>query len=213
VRSKNVVFVLYTIPRLLYDAYIELQRRSIIMRKLITSLFITMDGVVQSPEKWSFDSFTDEGIGAELQRQLDVQDAVLLGRVTYQEWAGYWPTSTDEPFASFINSTPKYVASTTLDTVEWSNSSLLKGDVAEAITALKQQSGQNIGTAGSPTLVHYLLEKGLVDELCMMVYPVIAGSGRRLFQDGSPLKRMQLVSSTPTPSGVMILRYTPHGNA
>src|SRR5437870_5126997 len=121
------------------------------MRKVIAGLFITLDGVVESPDKWQ-EQF-DEDMGQAMTEQLASQDAVLLGRVTYQEWASYWPTATDEQFASFINSTPKYVFSTTLESVEaWQNSTLVKGDLAQEIARLRQQPGKNIGTAGSPTL-------------------------------------------------------------
>jgi dihydrofolate reductase len=145
----------------------------------------------------------------EMQTQLDAQDSVLLGRVTYQDWADYWPTSTDEPFASFINSTPKYVVSTTLDKVEWQNSTLIKGDFVEEINRLKQQPGKNIGVAGSPTLVYSLLQAGLLDELILMIHPVVAGKGKRLFKDGSELKRLKLVGSKTTSTGVAILTYQP----
>jgi len=102
------------------------------MRKVVAGLFITLDGVVESPDKWQ--EHFDEDMGEAMMEQLASQDAVLLGRVTYQEWASYWPSATDEPFASFINSTPKYVFSTTLDSVEeWQNSTLIKGDLAQEI--------------------------------------------------------------------------------
>jgi dihydrofolate reductase len=176
------------------------------MRKVVAGLFITLDGVVESPGTWQ--EHFDEDMGQVLAEQLASQDAVLLGRVTYQEWASYWPTATDEPFASFINSTPKYVFSTTLESVEaWQNSRLLKGDVAQEVTQLKQRPGKNIGTAGSPTLVHSLLEQGLLDELILLVHPVVAGSGKRLFQDGESLKRLDLLSSKPTRTGTVILTY------
>jgi dihydrofolate reductase len=194
-----------------YDSLIDSdqQRKTNRMRKLISALFISLDGVVESPDKWSFDHF-DEGMGVELQSQLDEQDAVLMGRVTYGEWATYWPTSTDEPFASYINNTPKYVFSKSLDNVaEWKNTTLLKGDLAAEINKLKAQSGKNIGTAGSPSLVQSLLEHNLVDELRLAVYPVIAGGGKRLFKDESALKRLKLVRATPTSTGVVMLVYQP----
>src|SRR5947199_2230635 len=131
------------------------------MRKVIAGLFITLDGVVESPDKWQ--EHFDEDMGQAMMEQLASQDAVLLGRVTYQEWASYWPTATDEPFASFINSTPKYVLSTTLDSVEeWKDSTLIKGYLAQEIAQLKRLPGKNIGTAGSPTLVHSFLEHTLL---------------------------------------------------
>jgi len=178
------------------------------MKKVVAGLFISLDGVVESPDKWQFDHF-DEDMMAAMDSQIGAQDAVLLGRVTYQEWAPYWPTSTDEPFASFINNTPKYVVSTTLGKVEWKNSTLIKGNLAEAIANLKQQSGKNIGVAGSPTLVRSLLHNDLLDELTLMVHPVVVGRGKRLFTDGSDLKRLKLVDSKTTRTGVLIVTYQP----
>ena len=154
------------------------------MRKVVAGLFITLDGVVEAPVKWQ--EHFDEDMEQALVEQLASQDAVLLGRVTYQEWAPYWPTATDEPFAGFINSTPKYVFSSTLESVEaWKNSILIKGDLAQAIAQLKQLPGKNIGTAGSPSLVSSLLEQDLLDELILLIHPVVAGKGKRLFQDGA----------------------------
>ena len=140
------------------------------MRKLFAALFISLDGVTEAPNMWQFDNF-DEDMEAAMAAALAEEDTVLLGRVTYQEWAPYWPTSPHEPFATFINNTPKYVVSTTLNKVEWKNSMLIKGDVPQAITALKQQPGRNIGVAGSPTLVRYLLSNNLLDELTLLVHP------------------------------------------
>ena len=180
------------------------------MRNVVSGLFITLDGVTQSPDKWQFDNF-DEGMAAALGAHLDAEDAILLGRVTYEEWAPYWPTSKDEPYASHINNTPKYVVSTTLDKVEWQKSTLIKDNLAGEITKLKQQPGKNIGVAGSPTLVRSLLQMDLIDELILMIHPVVAGSGKRLFADGSALKRMRLVDSTTTRTGVIIARYQPYG--
>jgi dihydrofolate reductase len=175
------------------------------MRKIVSGLFIALDGVVEAPNKWQ--EHFDEDMGEALTAQLNSQDTVLLGRVTYEEWAPYWSTSTDEPFASYINNVPKYVVSNTLKSVEWSNSTLLKGNLAEELASLKQQPGKDIGVAGSPTLVHSLLEQGLLDELILMVHPVIAGSGKRLFEDGESLKRLKLVSAKATRTGTVILTY------
>jgi dihydrofolate reductase len=178
------------------------------MRKVVAGLFISLDGVVESPDKWQ--EHFDEDMEEAMMEQVTSQDAVLLGRVTYQEWAPYWPTATHEPFASFINSTPKYVFSTTLDSVEeWKNSTLVKGDLAQEIAKLKQQPGKNIGTAGSPTLVASLLEQDLLDELILLVHPVVVGNGKRLFKDGSSLKRLKLLSSKATRTGAVILTYQP----
>jgi dihydrofolate reductase len=147
-------------------------------------------------------------MGAALGRMLDGQDAVLLGRVTYAEWADYWPTSTDEPFASWINGVQKYVASDTLESVGWSNSTLIKGPVADFVTGLREQPGGSIGVGGSPSLVRSLLEAGLLDELTLMISPVVAGGGRqRLFPDDAALTRLELVSAQPTSSGTVIVTY------
>jgi len=178
------------------------------MRKVIAGLFISLDGVTESPEKWQFDHF-DEDMQSALASHVAAEDAVLLGRVTYQEWAAYWPTATDEPYAGHINNTPKFVVSATLDRVDWKHSTLRRGGLAQAITGLKRQPGRNIGTAGSPTLVRSLLEKDLLDELTLMVHPVVVGRGRRLFEDGGALKRLKLVGSKATRTGVMILTYVP----
>lgn len=181
------------------------------MRKVVSGLFISIDGVTESPDQWQFDHF-DEDMMAALGSYIAEEDTILLGRVTYQEWAPYWPTSTDEPYASHINNTPKVVVSTTLDKVEWGqwdNTTLIKGNLAEEITRLKRQPGKNIGVAGSPTLVHSLLQAGLLDELSLMLHPVVVGRGKRLFKDGGALKRLKLVDSKPTRTGVMLLTYRP----
>jgi dihydrofolate reductase len=179
------------------------------MRKVYAGLFSSLDGVVQAPNEWQ--PAFDEEMGAALSRMLDEQDAVLLGRVTFTEWAGYWPTSTDEPFASWINSTPKYVASTTLDSVDqWSNSTLIKGSLADFITDLRQQPGGTIGVGGSPSLVRSLFHQGLLDELTLMISPVVAGGGRkRLFADDAPQTKLELVEAKPTSSGALIATYRP----
>jgi dihydrofolate reductase len=178
------------------------------MRKVISGLFISLDGVVEAPNLWQFDHF-DDGMMAAMADHIDHEDTILLGRVTYQEWAPYWPTSTDEPYASHINNTPKYVVSTTLDKVEWQNSTLVKNDLAQTIARLKQQPGKNIGVSGSPTLAYSLLQADLLDELTLMVHPVVVGSGKRLFKEGGELKRLKLVDSKTTSTGVLILTYRP----
>jgi dihydrofolate reductase len=179
------------------------------MRKVVASLFSTLDGVVEAPNEWQF-VFDDE-MGAAMSRMLDEMDTVLLGRVTYTEWAGYWPTSTDEPFASWINRTPKYVASRTLESVhEWPNSTLINGSVGDFVAQLRQQPGGTIGTAGSPSLVRSMFDQGLLDELTVLIHPVVAGGGRkRLFTEDAALTKLELVESQPTSSGVLIATYRP----
>jgi dihydrofolate reductase len=178
------------------------------MRKVIASLFISLDGVTESPEKWTMEYF-DESIGAAMQSQMAAQDTALLGRRTYEEWAGYWPKSKDEPFASIINHMPKVVFSNTLDKVEWQNSRLAQGDLRDEITRLKAQPGQNLGTGGSVSLVRSLLAQDLLDELNLLVYPVVVGSGQRLFESGMPPKKLKLVNCSTTNLGVAILTYQP----
>src|SRR5690606_31023340 len=136
---------------------------------------------------------------------------ILLGRITFEEWGAYWPTSTDEPFASRLNNTPKYVVSHTLANADaWQNSTLINGDVAAAIQKLKAESDKNISIGGSPTLVRWLLEHDLLDELVLMVHPVVVGKGKRLFPLESALTRLNLLKSSVTPTGVVILTYTRH---
>lgn len=178
------------------------------MRKVTSGLFISLDGVAESPDQWQFDGF-DQEMEEALAATIASSDAALLGRVTYQEWENFWPNSDIEPFASFINQTPKYVVSTTLDKVEWQNSTLLKGNLVEEINRLKQQPGQNITVTGSPGLVNSLLQNDLLDELTLLVHPVVVGYGKRLFKEGNDLKRLKLVNSKTTSTGVMLLTYQP----
>jgi dihydrofolate reductase len=142
-----------------------------------------------------------------MEAHISAEDTILLGRVTYQEWVPYWPTSRDEPYAGDINNTPKCVVSTTLKSVEWKNSTLVKGSIADAITRLKQQPGKNIGVAGSPTLVRSLLQNDLLDELTLMIHPVVVGGGKRLFSDWRDVKRLKLLGSNTTRTGVLIATY------
>jgi len=182
------------------------------MRKVTAGLFVSLDGVVESPEKWHFPYFNDE-MGEAVGAAISSSDAMLLGRVTYQEFAAYWPgvSSEDEPFATHMNNTPKYVVSKTLDKAEWNNSTLISGNVAEEITKLKQQPGKNIGITGSATLVQSLLQDDLLDELGLMIHPVVVGSGKRLFQEGGGPKGLKLVDSMTFSTGVVSLTYQPAG--
>ena len=181
------------------------------MRKVTASLFITLDGITEAPNVWQ-ETF-DEDMGVELGAALPQIDTILLGRVTYQEWANYWPTATnDGDYADFINNTPKYVVSNSLDRVEWGRFDTIKlvhgSKLVEEIGKLKAQPGKNIAVQGSSTLVNSLLQLDLLDELQLVVHNVVAYQGRHLF-DGGQLKRMDLVSSKSTRSGVMILTYRP----
>ena len=179
------------------------------MRKVVGYLLMTLDGVVEEPGEWL--EYFDEDLRENMGEVINEQDAVLLGRMMYQEWATYWPTATDEPlFASFINTVPKYVVSTTLSSVdEWQPAKLIKGNISQEIAKLKQQPGKNIGAHGSIILVCSLLERDLLDELILIVFPVLVGGGRRLLKEGDSLKRLKLVSSKSTRTGALILTYQP----
>jgi dihydrofolate reductase len=172
---------------------------------------VSLDGVVESPEKWQLPYFNDE-MGEVIGAAMTEADAMLLGRVTYQEFASYWPgvSSEDQPFAEHMNNTPKYVVSTTREEpLEWNNSTLIKGNVAEEIAKLKQQPGKDIGITGSATLVQSLLQDDLLDELGLLVHPIVVGSGKRLFEDGGDQKALKLVDSRVFSTGVVYLTYQP----
>jgi dihydrofolate reductase len=179
------------------------------MRKIVAGLFISLDGVVEAPETWHFPYFNDE-MGEAVASQAAASDTMLLGRRTYEEFASYWPNqSSEEPFADVMNNTPKLVASTTLDKVEWQNSTLIQGDVAEALTRIKQGAGRDISITGSPTLVRSLLRDGVLDELRLLVHPIVVGHGKRLFSDTDAPIPLQLVDAKTFSTGVMALTYAP----
>ena len=179
------------------------------MRKLTVAEFISLDGVVEAPDTWHFPYLNDEMMDV-VGSQMADSDTMLLGRVTYEEFASYWPhQASDVEMADFMNSTPKLVASTTLDAVDWQNSTLIKGDVAEELAELKQQPGKNISITGSPTLVRSLLRDNVLDELQLLVHPIVVGSGKRLFDAGSGPIPLDLVKSTTFSTGVLSLTYTP----
>lgn len=181
------------------------------MRKIVAGLFITLDGVVESPDQWQFPYFNDE-LGQAVTAQMDAADTMLLGRQTYQEFASFWPDApADDPFTARMNTTPKFVVSTTLDTVAWQNSTLIKGNVAEELTRLKQQPGTNIGVTGSATLIRSLLRDNLLDELNLLIHPVVVGSGKRLFPDGSDPAALKLVDAQTFSTGVLSLTYRSAG--
>jgi dihydrofolate reductase len=137
-------------------------------------------------------------------------DTILLGRRTYEEFAAFWPNQpSDVEFANQINNTPKVVVSTTLETVEWQNSTLIEGDVVEQLSLLKRQPGKDISITGSATLVRSLLRDGLLDELRLLVHPIVVGSGRRLFEDGGGRVPLKLVNSRTFSTGVLYLTYEP----
>lgn len=181
------------------------------MRKIVAGLFVSLDGVMESPDKWHYPYFNEE-MGAAVGTHMAAADTMLLGRRTYQEFAALWPNAGgDDPFAAQINNTPKLVVSTTLDTVAWQNSTLIKGSVAEELTKLKQQPGKNIAITGSATLVRSLLRDNLLDELHLLVHPIVVGSGKRLFEDGGDPVALTLVDAQTFSTGVLSLTYRPAG--
>ncbi len=177
-----------------------------------SSLFISLDGVIEAPETWHFPYFDDQ-MGAVVGDLMSQTDATLLGRQTYDEFAGYWPGADPaDPFTGVMNGARKYVVSTTLTDPAWENSSVVGGgtggdtgvDVAAELTALKADT--RLGTTGSATLVRWMLEQGLVDELHLLVHPIVVGHGKKLFADGATVP-LRLVSSTTFETGVVYLVY------
>ena len=178
------------------------------MRKLTAGLFHSIDGVVEAPFNFQFDRFDDE-LGAEMGRMMGVTDTVILGRVGYEDWAAYWPTAQqDEGFASFINAIPKHVASHTLKgPLAWNNSTLIEGDLEAFVRDLKQQPGKDIAVMSSISLVRQLLFAGLLDSLQLITHPVIAGTGRHLFEPTDPTTRLVLQSNVVTSKGNVVSTY------
>ena len=192
------------------------------MRKLTVSEFVSLDGVMQAPggadedteggfrhggwQMGYFDDVAGERIGASMAQT----GAFLLGRRTYEIFASYWPTqSDDDPFAKILNGLPKYVASTTLgEPLAWQNSTILQGDVAKAVAELKEGEGGNIVVLGSGGLVQTLYENDLVDEYSLMINPIVLGSGKRLFRE-LPKRPLKLADSVTTSTGVVMATYVP----
>ena len=198
------------------------------MRKLIVAEHISLDGIIQGPGSPKEDPsgdfrlggwtvhYDDEAIGQAVQDQFSQPFELLLGRRTYDIFAAYWPRvradSASHAIADLFNSVPKHVATHRSDTLDWQNSHALEGDLATAIRALKHQDdGVNLLTHGSGDMVHQLLAAGLVDELRLLIYPVVLGRGKRLFGDNAQVSAFTLAHSTSTPSGVLITRYVRSG--
>jgi dihydrofolate reductase len=175
------------------------------MRKIVVTEFMSLDGVMEEPV-WTFQYWNDE-IAKFKGEESSASDALLLGRVTYEGFAAAWPESTDEG-ANYFNSVRKYVVSTTLDKAEWNNSTLIKDDVVEEITKLKQQDGRDIMVHGSAMLVQTLMRHDLLDRYRLLIYPVVLGKGKRLFEEGVPAT-LKLLESQPFSSGVVALVYEP----
>ncbi|GAC1646846.1 MAG: dihydrofolate reductase family protein [Herpetosiphon sp.] len=178
------------------------------MRKVVVTMFVSLDGIMEEPH-WTAPYWNDEIAKYKLD-ELFESDAMLLGRVTYEGFAKAWPSMTDEQgFADRMNSLPKFVASRTLQETTW-NASVISGDLAEAVATLKQQPGENILVGGSAQLVQSLMEHNLIDEYRLLVYPLVLGSGKRLFKEGSKTT-LQLAETRSFSSGVVLLVYQPAG--
>ena len=195
--------------------------------RLTLHTFLTLDGVMQAPGGpdedpdgqfehggWSF-PYGDEDFGVAMTGWFEHADAFLLGRRTYQIFAGHWPRVSDpgDPIAAKLNTLPKYVASTTLDTAGWRNSSLLGGDVAAEVAKLKERPGRELQVHGSGQLAQTLIDHDLVDEYRLLYFPVHLGSGKKLFRDGARAAALRLSSATTTSTGVIIATYEPDGPA
>jgi dihydrofolate reductase len=177
------------------------------MRKIVAGLFISLDGVVGRPDQWHFPYFNEE-MGEAVGATMAESDTMLLGRKTYEEFASYWPhQSSDVEPADYMNGTPKLVVSNTLTSADWEPTTVISGDVAGQLNALKEQPGKNIGITGSATLVRTLLRDGVLDELRLLVHPIVVGEGLRLFDPGDGTIGLRLLSSTTFKTGVVHLIY------
>ena len=194
------------------------------MRKLIVAEHISLDGVIQGPGGPEEDPsgefrlggwtvpYADDAIGQDLQKLFSQPFELLLGRRTYDIWAAYWPrVPAGNAIADLFNSVPKHVATHRSDTLDWQNSHALEDDLADAVRALKQQDGANLMTWGSGDMVRQLLAAGLVDEFRLMIYPVVLGRGKRLFDDNAQPSAFTLTHSTRASSGVLLIRYARNG--
>ncbi len=194
------------------------------MRKVIVNEFLSLDGVAQAPggpEEDTSGGFRhggwqmghdDERVGAWAAKYIDEAGAFLLGRRTYELFAGYWPNAPEQAqvIAKPLNTKPKHVVSTTLsDPLEWRNSTVLQGDLADAVTALKREDGGDVHVIGSTQLVHSLVEQGLVDELRLVMYPVILGGGKRIFSDDGARRPLRLTDAEITSTGAILATYAP----
>jgi dihydrofolate reductase len=190
------------------------------MAKLVVGTFVTVDGVMQAPGGpdedreggfehggWLVPHFDDE-LGVFMDGLIGRSDALLLGRKTYEIFAGWWPNQPDDdPMAAKLNGVPKYVASRTLTSVDWANTTLLEGDAGDAVATLKDDLDGELHVSGSGNLVQTLLRSDLVDELLLIVFPVLLGTGKRLFGDGTIPTGLELVESRTTPAGVALQTY------
>jgi dihydrofolate reductase len=175
-------------------------------RKLVVSEYLSLDGVAEQPDQFVFVGDFDDSMEEEFARVISTQDTVLLGRKTYDEWAPFWPSSDIEPFSSFINGVEKFVVTATTFEPTWAKTTVMDGDLVEFVTDLKQRPGGDIGVTGSITLVQSLLEAGVVDELRLVIAPVIQMTGRKLFDKGLST-RLTLTREVASPAGYLTLDF------
>jgi len=194
-------------------------RKELLMSKVVVFMNLTLDGVMQAPGRpdedrrggfehggWATPYATMEAA----EESMAYTGALLLGRRTYEDFYAVWPNRTDNPFTVVLDNTQKYVASTTLEEpLPWSNSTLLKGDAAEAVARLKEEPGKDFVVLGSGELVQSLMRRNLVDEYVLLIHPLVLGSGRRLFTDGGTFAALRLVGTKTTTTGVVIATYQP----
>lgn len=174
------------------------------MRKVVVYELLSLDGVAEQPDEFVTDF--DDVMRDNLARVIAAQDTVLLGRRSYDDWAGFWPTSDTEPFASFINGVQKFVVTATPPEQEWANTTVVEDRLADFVTELKQQPGGDIGIHASISLTQSLLEASLVDELRLVIAPAVQVRGRKLFDRGSA-KRLSLTRSITSPTGYLLVDY------
>ena len=182
------------------------------MRKLIVSEWVTLDGVFDADtmDQW-FAPYNSDGRAAYIKETIDESDAFLIGRTTYEMFAAYWPAqkNNESGIGDKVNSVAKYVVSSTLKKAEWNNSTIIKENILEEVTSMKQQTGQDILISGSATLVKSLMEAELIDEYRFMVHPVIMGSGKHFFKEGMHISGLKLVKTKPLDLGVILFCYQP----
>jgi dihydrofolate reductase len=174
------------------------------VRKIVVYELLSLDGVAEDPDKFITD--WDDAMDANLAAVIGTQDAVILGRRSYEEWARFWPASEIEPFATFINGVAKYVATSAALDPEWANATIVDGDLVDFVRDLKDRPGGDIGVHASISVVQALLAADVVDELRLVVAPWIVGRGRRLL-DGLPTLRLETIASATSPTGHLLVDY------
>jgi dihydrofolate reductase len=176
------------------------------MRKIVAGLMISVDGVVEAPETWTGPYFSPD-LGQVIGSIIAAGDTLLLGRVTYEKFAASFAGNTTDPMAATMSAVPKVVVSATLDRADWDNTTLVAGDIEAEVSKLKQRPGRNINISGSPTLVTWLLGRGLIDELNLLLFPVVVGHGKRLFAGDGGGTGLKLAHSQAFGTGVVQLVY------